>query len=143
VNAGPRPTHFTLPHVATELSLMSYFVSPREETDLRVDAKGLAAAIQSQWDHAELRFPANPDSNHALESVVWRADRRLEGSLDKTGQVLHLSGDVEDCAHFPTWCRGLVRARYGLAFHHEGYSADVELAVGTNELALTEPFLAR
>ena len=90
-----------------------------------------------------MRFPTNPASNHALEWVVAIADHRSEGSLDKTGQVVHLVGDLEDCAHFATWYRTLVPARYGLAFYDEGYSADVELADGTNEPQLKEPFLVR
>jgi hypothetical protein len=122
---------------------MSYFVSPRQQTDLRVDAAELAKGIQARWQGVDVRFPANPASNHALEWVLAVADRRLEGSLDKAGQVVHLVGDVEDCARFATWYRTLVPARYGLAFYDEGYSADVELADGTNELQLTEPFLVR
>ncbi len=122
---------------------MSYFISPRQETDLRVDPTELARAIQTRWQGAEVRSPTNPASNHALEWVVATGDHRLEGSLDETGQVVHLVGDVEDCARFATWYRTLVPARYGLAFYDEGYSADVELADGTNELQLTEPFLVR
>ena len=120
---------------------MSYFISPREQTDLKVDPTDLAKALQTRWQGADVRFPTNPASNHALEWVVTTADRRLEGSLDKTGQVVHLVGDVEDCAHFATWYRTLVPARYGLTFYDEGYSADVDLAPSTDELQLTEPFL--
>ena len=122
---------------------MSYFISPRQQTDLRVGPTELAKAIQTRWHGAEVRFPTNPASNHALEWVVAIADHRSEGSLDKTGQVVHLVGDLEDCAHFATWYRTLVPARYGLAFYDEGYSADVELADGTNEVQPREPFLVR
>ena len=122
---------------------MSYFISPRQQTDLRVDPTELAKAIQAQWPGTEVRFPSNPASNHALEWVVAIADHRSEGSLDKTGQVVHLVGEVENCAPFATWYRTLVPARYGLAFYDEGYSADVELADGTNEPQLKEPFLVR
>jgi len=122
---------------------MSYFISPREQTDLRVDPTELAEAIQTRWQGADVRFATNPASNHALEWVVTIANRSLEGSLDKTEQVVHLAGDVEDCAQFAIWYRTLVPARYALAFYDEGYSADVELADGTNELQLKEPFLVR
>lgn len=122
---------------------MSYFISPRQQTDLKVDAAELVKAIQARWPSVEVHFPTSSASNHGLEWVVAIADRRLEGSLDKTGQVVHLVGDVEDCARFATWYRALVPPRYGLAFYDEGYSADVELADGTNEAQLTKPFLVR
>lgn len=122
---------------------MSYFISPREQTNLKVDPAELAKALQARWQGADVRFPTSPASNHALEWVVTIADRPLEGSLDKAGQVVHLVGDVEDCAHFATWYRTFVPASYGLAFYDEGYSADVELAVGTDALQLKQPFLAR
>ena len=122
---------------------MSYFISPREETDLRVDPQWLASSIQRQWQGAELRFPDDPGDNHSVEWTVRREGRHLEGSLDRTCQVIHLVGDVEDCAHFATWYRNVVPLRYSLAFYDEGYSADVELRANTNEAELTEPFLVR
>ena len=105
--------------------------------------KRLAAAIQSQWDRTGLHLPANTASNHAFEWIVWTVDRARDGSLDKAGQVVHLTGNVEDCAHFATWSRGLVPARCTLVFDDEGYSAEVELTVGTKESELVEPFLAQ
>jgi hypothetical protein len=120
-----------------------HFISPRGATDLSVDPKQLAAAIRSQWDRAEVNLPASPASKHAFEWIVWTADRALDGSLDKAGQVVHLTGDVEDCAHSAAGHRALVPARPTLVFYDEGYSADVTLAAGTKESELGEAFLAQ
>jgi hypothetical protein len=122
---------------------MSYFVSSREETNLQVDPERLAVAIRRSWLGAELRSPNSPASNHSLEWVVWNADRRIDGSLDRAGQVVHLVGDVVDCARFAIWYRGQLAESHRLAFYDEGYSADIDLRAGMNEGQLIEPFLTR
>ena len=120
---------------------MSYFVSPREETDLNVDEAILTRNLDSRWPEIEVSRTSNPESNHVIEWSLRIDGRLLEGSLDKTRQVTHLDGDVRDCARFAVWFRSLIPDRYELAFYDEAYSADVELTEMTTEDEVAAPFL--
>ncbi len=108
---------------------MSYFVSPRLETSLRM-GPGQLADDQESWAGAVVRSPGSSASNHALEWVVRTADLPVEGSLDRTCQVVHLEDDLLDCARFAIWYRGQVPEDYTLVFYGEGYSAKVDLRAG-------------
>ena len=120
---------------------MSYFISPPDNSDFQVSLDDFVASLQSKWPQLEIESVNNPKSNHLLEWKVTLDDRLLVGTLDKTQQVVHLDGDIRDCAHFAQWYQTQTVARkYTLAFYDEGYSAHVALSTGTTEQELIAPF---
>lgn len=122
--------------------MMKQFISPPEETEWRLDHEELARGIQARWPDAETCKVKNPASGHSLEWTLHPQARVLAGSLDRTGQIVALEGHIEDCAAFALWLRTLVPTRQRLLFYDEGYSADVEIWMETNEDHLVAPFLA-
>lgn len=120
---------------------MSYFISPVDNTAPQILVDTLVALLHSKWPQVEIEPINNPNSNHLLQWKLSLNSRLLIGTLDKTQQVIHLSGDIRDCAHFAHWYRTQMDEAYPLAFYDEGFSADVLLSADTTEQQITGPFL--
>ncbi len=123
--------------------MSGYFISPREETDWRIDGATLARALKAKWSSAQIEAVNNPSSLYRLE---WTIDAelpsRIDGTLTKAGQTVYLEGDVEACAAFAVWLRGLVSSAPPLIFYDEGYTNDVELTPDKTAIEISRPFLA-
>lgn len=121
---------------------MSYFVSPSEETEWQLAPSELAERLSRQWPDVAIRTAGNPDSNHSLEWTVTINEWRVDGSLDRTGQAIHLDGDIEACARLARWLREQIPPQQELVFYDEGFSADVALLPTTSEEELVAPFIS-
>lgn len=120
---------------------MSYFISPPEKTDWRIGTDVLAKGLLTQWPDAQVEIITNPQSLHAIAWTLQIGEWRLDGTLTKDGNVVHLDGDVRACATFALWFRTKVPTEQDLLFYDEGYSADVPLQVETTKDDLVAPFL--
>lgn len=120
---------------------MSYFITPIDETDLKIPKDELVVALNTKWSTIQVTPISNPESNHLLEWKITLNARLLIGTLDKTRQVIHLDGDVRDCAEFAKWYRTQVPETYALLFYDEGFSADVALSMTMTDQEIAEPFL--
>jgi hypothetical protein len=118
-----------------------YFISPPEKTDLKIDVEDLTDALRQKWPDIEIETITNPADNRALVWTIQFGDRQLDGSLDKTGLVIHLDGDIRDCAEFAVWFRSQVPARYELIFYDESYSAVCELREDTTKSQIIDTFI--
>lgn len=119
---------------------MSYFISPVEETDWKLDSSALATAIQQHWPEAEVESVSDDSSNHQLEWSIKFQDHRLEGSLDRSGQAVHLDGDIDDCAAFAVWLRSEVSDAQSLVMYDESYSVDIALEPQMDQATIVEVF---
>lgn len=119
---------------------MSYFISPPEKTDLEIVPAKFIDEVSKHWQVANVQMVKNPQSNHSIEWTILLEDRRIDGSLDRAGQVVHLEGEIRDCAKFALSIRSFVSSDYKLIFYDEGYSAHVELKEGMDESQVSAPF---
>lgn len=119
----------------------SYFISPPEATDLKINTTELAESLRSQWQDVKIHYPDNPARHYALEWILQMPQMQLDCYLEKKQQVVILEGDIEDCAKFALWFRSQVSNQYKLLFYNEGYSSSVELDLNTTEEQLLKPFL--
>lgn len=118
---------------------MSYFVSPPDETSWEFDVDTFRDLL-SQWTDVEIREPNDPTGFHVLQWTLPLRFGDVFGSLDHSGQVIHLDGFLGDCALFALWLRTLVPEPIELLFYDEGYSADVALMTFTQESDLVRAF---
>lgn len=121
---------------------MSYFISPAEETDWKLDSSTLATAIQQQWPQAKVEPVGDDSSNHQLEWSIKFQAHQLDGSLDRSGQAVHLDGDLGDCAAFAVWLRSEVGDAQPLVMYDESYSVDVALAPQTDQATIVDAFVS-
>jgi hypothetical protein len=120
---------------------MSYFVSPPEETEWRISPEALGREILARWPDAELEHVDRPASLHAISWTLRQGSHRLDGTLTKDGQVVHLEGDVCAAAAFAAWFRSKVPVDQPLIFYDDGYSADVALSPDIAEEEIYGPFI--
>ena len=119
---------------------MNYFISPPEATDLKIDYKKFSSQISKQWSLNEINTIDNPQRYHSLEWEILIEDRLLIGSLDRTGQVIVLDGEISDVAKFAIWTRKQISNKYKLIFYDEGYAANIELRQDTSEAEIVNAF---
>ena len=119
---------------------MNYFISPPEATDLKIDYKKFSSQISKHWCLNKIETIDNPQRYHSLEWEILIEDRLLIGSLDRTGQVIVLDGEISDVAKFAIWTRKQISNKYKLIFYDEGYSADLELCQNTSEAEIINAF---
>ena len=123
--------------------LGKYFVSPPQRSGWSLRAADLRERLLRRYPGAEARAPDSDADAHQLHWTIPSASGTpLDGSLQASGQALHLDGDVDDAAEFAVWFRSLVPARQPLLFYDEGYSADVEITPDSRPEDLAAPFLA-
>lgn len=118
---------------------MSYFISPPDETSWEFDLELFQEQL-SQWSDIAIEEVDDPEAYHSLQ---WNLPARmgdLFGSLDASGQVIHLDGFLGDCALFALWLRNIVPPNIELLFYDEDYSADVALVTFTSESDLIRAF---
>jgi hypothetical protein len=120
---------------------MSYFISPPDATSWSISGKDLTAALRVHWPDAEIKAVLSPQSNHSIEWRIQLGEKQLEGSCDRTGQAIHLDGDLISSALFALWFRSIVPSQQSLVFYDEGYSADVNLTNDTSVEQITGPFI--
>ena len=120
---------------------MSYFVSPSQETDWHLAPGELAERLSRHWPDAEIRTVDNPVSNHSLEWTLTIDGLPVDGSLSRSGQAVHLDGDIDACARLARWLREQIPPQQELLFYDEGFSADVALLPTTSEEELVAPFI--
>lgn len=82
---------------------MSYFVSPPEPTDWRIPPEVLAREIRARWPDADVERVDRPGSLHAIRWTLRHGSDRLDGTLTRDGQVVHVEGDVRVAAMFAVW----------------------------------------
>jgi hypothetical protein len=120
----------------------SYFISPKEKTDLHIDTAQFAAQLARDWPDANYHFVEDGKGPYGLRWTLKMPYGPIEGALDRAGQTVVVDGDVQNAARFARWVRQEVPKRYALLFYDEGYSADVELTDDTSIDDLVRPFLA-
>ncbi|MFN6464899.1 MAG: hypothetical protein RMZ41_024200 [Nostoc sp. DedVER02] len=121
--------------------MSSYYISPPETTNWQITPDILAKELKGQWNSAKIE---TIDSVQSIHSLAWilQIDRwRLDGTLTKEGNVVHLDGDVHACARFAIWFRTKVPIEQELIFYDEGYSSDVVIESETIESDLVQPFI--
>ncbi|HEX2570472.1 MAG TPA: hypothetical protein VH877_13020 [Polyangia bacterium] len=123
---------------------MSYFISPPEQTDWRMDIDSFERDLRQKWPNATIERRPPSDSFHALTwTINGQNDQlRIDGAITRTGQTIHLDGDVHACAAFARWFRSKTPDAQPLLFYDESYSADVPLRLDTTEDQIAHPFLA-
>ena len=119
---------------------MSYFISPPEKTDLKIDPKKFSSQIFKQWLLNQINTKDDPQSYHSLEWEILVEDRMLIGSLARIGDVIHLEGELSDVAKFAIWVRKQISNKYRLIFYDEGYTADIELRRDLSESEILNVF---
>jgi len=120
------------------VNIMSYFVSPPDETSWAYDVDAFREQL-GNWTGVQFRDA--PDAS--VHSLEWNMPLRFGdvfGSLDASGQVIHLDGFLGDCALFALWLRNIVPVDVELLFYDESYSADVALLSFTQESDLVRAF---
>lgn len=120
----------------------SYFISPPEANSWEVSPNLLAEELKSQWANIQVETVDAVQSIHALSWILKIGEWRLDGTLTKEGDVVHLDGDVRACAAFAIWFRTVIPIEQDLLFYDEGYSSDIALNEGMTEVDLIEPFMA-
>lgn len=70
---------------------------------------------------------SDDSSNHQLEWSIIFQNHEVHGSLDRSGQVVHLDGNLGDCAAVAVWLRSEVAESQPWVMYDECYSVDVEL----------------
>ena len=120
---------------------MSYFVSPQEETDWHLVPQEFSQQLTAAWPGIDVRAAESPDAYQSLEWTLDLDGSWVEGSLSKSGQAIHLDGDIEACARFALWVRTHVPTDQELSFYDEGYSHDVALHSSSRVEELVDPFV--
>jgi protease II len=121
---------------------MNYFISPPEETDLKIDSAQLINRLKAEWPNIDIQPLDNPEQTYSLSFRIPLQNSHLEGSLERTGQCIVLDGDVRDCAKFALWLRSQINRKYQLLFYDEAYSADIELSSETTAHDITKRFMS-
>ena len=120
---------------------MNYFISPSEESDLKIDSTQLINRLKAEWPNIDIQPQDNPSRTYSLSFRIPLKNSSIEGSLERTGQCVVLDGDVQDCAKFALWLRSQVDRKYKLLFYDEAYSVDVALTLETTEYDIIKHFL--
>jgi hypothetical protein len=121
---------------------MNYFISPSEETDLKIDSAQLINRLKAKWLNIDIQHQDNPSRTYSLSFRIPLKNSSIEGSLERTGQCVVLDGDVRDCAKFALWFRSWLDCKYNLLFYDEAYSADVALNLETTEHDIIKRFMS-
>jgi hypothetical protein len=120
---------------------MNYFISPSEETDLKIDSVQLIHRLKEKWSNIDIHTLDNPARAYSLSFRIPLENSSIEGSLERTGQCVVLEGDVQNCANFALWLRSWIDHKYKLLFYDEAYSADIELGMETTEYDIVKRFM--
>src|SRR5213078_997701 len=122
--------------------MSSYFISPPEATTWTFDADTLARSLCTAWPAAHVERISDPSGIHALRWTIESGlPARIEGTLAKDGQTVHLDGDLRAVVVVARWYRSVVPSQQALVFYDEGFSADVRLTAQVTEDQLAQPFL--
>jgi len=121
---------------------MNYFISPSEETDLKIDSAQLINRLKAEWPNIDIQPQDNPSRTYSLSFRIPLKNSLIEGSLERTGQCVVLDGDVRDCAKFALWFCSWLDCKYKLLFYNEAYSADVALTLETTEHDIIKRFMS-
>ncbi|GEM_PF-1294870 len=121
---------------------MNYFISPPDETELKIDSAQLINLIKAEWPNSDIQPLDNPARSYSLSFRIPLKNSSIEGSLERTEQCVVLEGEIQDCAKFALWLRSYVDRQYRLLFYDEAYSADVELGLETTEQDIIKRFIS-
>jgi len=121
---------------------MNYFISPPEETELKIDSAQLINRLKAEWPNSDIQPLDNPARSYSLSFRIPLKNSSIEGSLERTEQCVVLEGEIQDCAKFALWLRSWVDRQYTLLFYDEAYSADVELGLETTEQDIIKRFIS-
>jgi len=121
---------------------MNYFISPSEESDLKIDSAQLINRLKAEWANIDIQPQDNPSRTYSLSFRIPLKNRSIEGSLERTGQCVVLDGDVRDCAKFALWFYSWFDRNDKLVFYDEAYSADVALSLETTEHDIIKRFMS-
>jgi hypothetical protein len=119
----------------------SYFISPPEATEWRLDQQAFEGLLRAQWPDVDVRRDPDPEINYPFSWTFQGQRGPVEGSLDRDGQAVALDADLEDAARFAVWLRGPVPPEQPLVFYDESYSASVQLTSETDEASITGAFV--
>jgi len=119
---------------------MNYFISPPEETELKIDSAQLINRLKADWPNSDIQPLDNPARSYSLSFRIPLKNSSIEGSLERTEQCVVLEGEIQDCAKFALWLRSWVDRQYTLLFYDDAYSADVELGIETTEQDIIKRF---
>ncbi len=121
---------------------MNYFISPPDETELKIDSAQLINRLKAEWPNSDIQPLDNPARSYSLSFRIPLKNSSIEGSLERTEQCVVLEGEIQDCAKFALWLRSYVDRQYRLLFYDEAYSADVELGLETTEQDIIKRFIS-
>ncbi len=121
---------------------MRYVIAPLGAANWRLPAARFTAKLRAQWPEAAIRIVDTSESPHALEwTLRLRAERTVAGTLDRTGQVIALVGDIRDCATFARWLRTQLPDTYRVGLSDAAATTTIEVRPETTETELVGAFV--
>jgi hypothetical protein len=118
----------------------TYFVTTKEEVDIRLNTDDFAANLLERWPHATVVRLGPDRAPYTLEWDLEMDIGPLEGLLDSEAPAVVLTGDVRDCAAFALWLRSDVLPTCPLRFYDQEYTADLPLANDTTQEDIIAPY---
>lgn len=101
------------------------------KTDWSLGQEHFSRELLARWPTAKLRELVNPRRSDVLEFELPTARPELLGSLNRRGNAVIFSGNLEDCAEFALWCRSIVPSSEPMLFCDEAMNASLPLEVAT------------
>jgi hypothetical protein len=116
-----------------------FLVSPARETGWRVDAEEFELRLRAAAQNVQIWRSDDPASLSALRfNVPFGDENELDGWLMRDGQVLELSGGLEESAVIAAWMRTLAPADEDLLFWDEGAHFIVRVTSGLSHHAILD-----
>jgi hypothetical protein len=120
----------------------SYFISPPDDTEWRLDPEEFEARLEERWPGAEVR-PAPEGSPMAFHFTIEVGGESLDGSYADDGQTLWIEMGSEDgMAELAVWFRGQVPEDEELEFADEGLEVELPLDPSITPEQFRERFAA-
>jgi hypothetical protein len=122
--------------------MADFLVSPSRATDWSIDVDAFEQGIRAASPTARIWRSDGEDSLAVLRfSVAFTAEAQLDGWLMRDGQVVELSGGLEESAVIAAWMRTIAPGEQELIFWDEGYHFAVPLVPGMNHRQIVEAAL--
>src|SRR5690349_12709564 len=118
---------------------MKVLISPAADTSWKLDPQQLLTALLTRYPLVQVIDVSETSEAHCLEWTWLASNGPVDGSLDGARNTVALDGDIDDCAEFAVWFRGLVPETQELVFYDESYSANAMLGSTTTAKELITP----
>jgi hypothetical protein len=113
------------------------------KTDWSLGQEYFSRELLARWPTAKVRELVNPRRSDVLEFELPTVQPELLGSLNRRGNAVIFSGNLEDCAEFALWCRSIVPPSEPMIFCDEAMNASLPLEVMTTREDILLAFRGR